>query len=98
MRNNSSVEVILNVYYLGDMDNPSMMRLKTLSTLGIGLYHSGIELNGVEYSYGGDPTNSASGVFQGPPLSVANASYKESYFMGVVENGQKCFDVLHEVR
>ena len=62
-RNNSSVEVILNVYWLGDMDNPAMSRMKLFENIGCGLHHSGVELNGVEYSYGGDPTSSASGVF-----------------------------------
>ena len=70
-----STEIILNVYFLGDSTDPNVQKLQALAPFGIGLYHSGIEIHGVEYAYGGDPNNSGSGVFQSAPLSVSGATY-----------------------
>ena len=69
------VEIILNVYQLGDPGDPQMAKLQVFSAIGLGLYHSGIEINGVEYAYGGDPLSNATGVFQTIPLTVGGATY-----------------------
>jgi deubiquitinase DESI2 len=69
------VEVILNVYKLGDPNDPNTAKLQMLAGIGLGLYHSGIEINGIEYAYGGDPSSSASGVFQTLPMTVMGATY-----------------------
>lgn len=53
-----------------------------MCNLGIGLYHSGIELLGVEYSYGGNINNTGSGVFTSTPMLVDNATYFCSYNIG----------------
>jgi len=52
-----------------------MAKLQILSSIGLGLYHSGIEINGVEYAYGGDPSSNSTGVFQTVPLTVSGATY-----------------------
>lgn len=57
------MEIIINVYYLGDSSDPNVQRLSTLANIGLGLHHTGVEINGIEYAYGGDPNNSGSGVF-----------------------------------
>jgi hypothetical protein len=52
-----------------------MAKLHILGSVGLGLYHSGIEINGVEYAYGGDPNSSGTGVFHSVPLTVNGATY-----------------------
>ena len=39
----------------------------TLRKFGLGVYHTGIEVNGMEYSYGGSPHAVGTGVFLQPP-------------------------------
>ena len=95
---NQPTEIILNVYRLGDPNDLQMQKLQTLGSFGLGLYHSGIEMNGVEYAYGGDPNNSGTGVFQTAPLSVAGATYHESYLLGTVKDIKHVYDVLNEVK
>lgn len=78
-------EIILNVY---DM-MPSSIQGSLMQSFGIGFYHTGIEINGMEYSYGGNFNHSGSGVFAQAPLTVEGARYKESYLMGVVKDQKK---------
>ena len=77
-------DIVVNIYYLSDASDPQFKNYKALAKMGLGLYHSGIELNGVEYSYGGNVNNPGSGVFQTAPLTVQNATYFQSYNMGTV--------------
>ena len=79
-------EVILNVYFLGDSNDPNSKRAQALAPLGLGLYHSGVEINGLEFAYGGDTSHSNTGVFQSGPLSAVGATYHCSYLMGVVHD------------
>ena len=50
-------KVVLNVYDL----SPSN---KYLYSIGLGFYHSGVEVNGKEYSFGGNPEMMSTGVTQ----------------------------------
>lgn len=87
-------EIILNVYYLGtkkQAENP------VFAALGVGLYHSGIEIDGTEYSYGGNADTSSTGVFTMPPLMVDGAEYKESFLIGVEMDKNKIMRVMSEV-
>ena len=52
----------------------------------------------MEYAYGGDPNNSGTGVFQSAPLSVANATYYQSYLIGTVKDINKVYETLNEVK
>ena len=63
MNDTAGTEIILNVYFLGDPADPAMKRAQMLSPLGFGLYHTGVEIKGLEYAFGGDPNNPGSGVF-----------------------------------
>ena len=94
------VDIVLNVYYLGEADNPHYAKCLTLAKMGLGLYHTGIEIQGVEYSYGGNIENHGSGVFRTKPLTITNATYYQSYNMGTVpESGLKqLYDTLRKVQ
>ena len=83
--NNLGFEVILNVY---DLASDSMS--KTLfSMVGLGFYHSGVEINGIEYTYGGNYSHNGTGVYNQVPLQAAGATYKESYLIGEVKDFSK---------
>ena len=94
-----SIDIILNVYLLADSrDTENLNRVTRMSQMGIGLYHTAIEIQGVEYSYGGNINNSGSGVFTSCPLMVANATYLCSYNIGSCSDFKKVYDVLNETK
>ncbi len=74
--------MILNVYDLA----PDSLGKTIFSFVGLGFYHSGVEINGVEYTYGGNFTHNGTGVFNHMPLQPAGAKYKESYLIGTVKD------------
>ena len=74
-RQPAGVTVKLNVY---DLDSPGN---EFLSALGLGLYHTGVEVDGREYSYG-----AGYGIGDARPRSAAQnpgvAQFRGSYVMG----------------
>ena len=76
--------IYVSVYILlGDSTSDALLS----SLTGGGLYHSGIEIEGIEYAFGGGPDN-GSGIWRQPPrrastIGFKNASYKESLYMGM---------------
>lgn len=91
---NQPIDVVLNVYYLADSTDPNFRRVQALANCGLGLYHSAIEIQGVEYSYGGNASTSETGVFMSAPMSVPNATYARSYNMGTFRELAHVYDVL----
>ena len=69
--------VVLNVYDLSPVNE------SCLYTLGLGVHHSGIEIQGVEYSFA-----SGGGIFDAPPKQVPNARFRESIQMGSFDGGE----------
>lgn len=77
--------VYVSVYtLLGGLTSDALLS----SLTGGGLYHSGIEIEGVEYAFGGGP-GGGSGVWRQPPRALPpsfnfkNSSHKESLDMGM---------------
>ena len=62
------------------------MVLHKLANFGIGLYHSALEINGMEYCYDGNVEDFGTGVLRMTPMSFEAGMYKESFFMGVVQD------------
>ncbi|KAJ0389725.1 hypothetical protein ATCC90586_010496 [Pythium insidiosum] len=63
--------VRLNVYDLSDSNDYT-------AYVGLGLYHTGVEIGGDEFSFA-----SGAGVFASPPRQAAGARFRESIDMGV---------------
>jgi len=70
-------KVLLNVYDLSPAND-------YLYSVGMGLHHSGIEINGREYSYG-----SGTGIFEGVPRLAAGATFRCQLEMGSFDGGMK---------
>eukprot|EP00668_Euglena_longa_P036348 GGOE01046716.1.p1 GENE.GGOE01046716.1~~GGOE01046716.1.p1 ORF type:complete len:233 (+),score=79.88 GGOE01046716.1:63-761(+) len=84
-----SAEVFLNVYHIAP---PGV-----LDSLGLGLFHSGVELYGKEWSYGGT-AEPVSGVFWVPPKS-ATPEFKESIKLGDISlSGSQVAMLLDSMR
>jgi deubiquitinase DESI2 len=69
-RTRMSTKVILNIYDLSPMN-------EYLYPIGFGIYHSGIEMMGVEYTFA-----SGAGIFHHSPHDVPNATFRERIELG----------------
>lgn len=80
-----SYEIFLNVYDLHTMND-------SLYPLGLGIYHSSIEVNGREWSYGGNPDYAGTGVFFSPPRMLE--FFRETIYLGTASLTRKEFDQI----
>ncbi|KAG2245274.1 hypothetical protein Bca52824_092874 [Brassica carinata] len=76
-KNSGSVPVYLNVYDLTPMNVYGYW-------LGIGIYHSGLEVHGVEYGYGAHE-HSSSGIFKVEPKKCPGFTFRKSILVGETE-------------
>jgi len=75
-RRRVGTDVSLNVYDLAPMN-------AFLYHAGLGLYHTGVVINGAEYTFA-----SEGGVFRHTPRAVPNAKFREQINMGSFPGGQ----------
>ncbi|KAJ8603506.1 hypothetical protein CTAYLR_005120 [Chrysophaeum taylorii] len=73
------MRVALNVYALRDFNEAN----EFLSSVGLGFYHSGVEIDGREYSYAPNV-----GIYDTSPRSVPNAVFRGTVEMGQFEGGR----------
>ncbi|XAR50490.1 hypothetical protein NMG60_11004832 [Bertholletia excelsa] len=74
-----SVPVLLNVYDLTSVNGYAYW-------LGLGVYHSGVEVHGVEYAFGAHeyPTT---GIFEGEPRKCEGFTFRKAILVGWTEKG-----------
>ena len=70
-------KVYLNIYDLSPAND-------YLYPVGFGLHHTGVEIMGVEYSFG-----SGSGIFEMPPKTAPNAKFRTQLELGSYDGGSK---------
>ncbi|KAK9145015.1 hypothetical protein Sjap_004918 [Stephania japonica] len=78
-RNPRFVPVNLNVYDLHPING-------SIYWLGLGLYHSGIQVHGVEYEFRGHDTPST-GIFRGKPRECPGLTFRKSILIGRTDLG-----------
>lgn len=85
------VKVFVNVYDLNPVN-------RFLSRLGVGLYHSGVEIDGSEYSF----ASKGKGIFKIAPRKAKGVRFREQIEIGTLERGreerelQNALDTLHD--
>lgn len=80
-RKTGSVPVYLNVYDLTSINGYAYW-------LGLGVYHSGVQVHGVEYAFGAHelPTT---GIFEGEPKQCPGFTFRKSLLVGRTDLGPK---------
>ncbi|KAL1917509.1 uncharacterized protein VTP21DRAFT_3902 [Calcarisporiella thermophila] len=90
----TGLPVFLHVYSLLPPSALSLM----VSSLGVGVYHTGVEIRGKEYCFGAHPYN-FSGIFSvKPKIGPKGVRYKKSILMGYCQlNDTEINRVLHRL-
>ena len=70
--------VLLNLYDLSPAND-------CLFNVGLGLHHSGIEVNGTEYSFG----SGGAGIFESPPRVAPGAKFRQQIELGSYDGGSR---------
>ncbi|KVI06064.1 deSI-like protein At4g17486 [Cynara cardunculus var. scolymus] len=83
-RKDGSVPVYLNVYDLTSMNGYAYW-------LGLGVYHSGVQVHGVEYAFGSHE-NATTGIIEGEPKEWKGFTFRKQILIGWTETN------LREVR
>jgi hypothetical protein len=73
------MKVIINVY-----DIQKTCNTRGADMIGLGIYHTGVEIYGVEYAFGGNTTVRSTGVYQISPRSHQSFSFKYSIDLGEI--------------
>ena len=88
LKKKGTTEVFLNIY-----TPPSNAQPINLSKIGFGIYHTGIEINGIEYTFAGsEDAGDISGISAQTPRTTPTGSqwkYKESKSLGYTNKTSK---------
>ena len=74
------MKIFINVY-----DIQRDCNQKGADMFGLGIYHSGIEIGGREYAFGGNNTLRTTGVYENYPKDHSAFTYKETIEMGEID-------------
>ncbi|CAD7952716.1 unnamed protein product [Amoebophrya sp. A25] len=91
------VPVWVNVYHLGQ--SRMVQSLNSMLGSGSGVFHSGVELLGREYSFGMTHDRTASGVTWDEPRQHRDHTFAEAFFLGEVEISEyKLHQLLQQMK
>lgn len=76
----TGTDVVLHVYDLGDSTQLQKAN-RIMYALGSGVYHTGVEVYGTEWSYGNTQTKHT-GIFSGKPAGCRAHHYRQGVYMG----------------
>ncbi|PNX74965.1 desi-like protein at4g17486-like protein [Trifolium pratense] len=76
-----TVPVYLNVYDLTPINGYAYW-------LGLGVYHSGVQVHGIEYGFGAHE-NDTTGIFEVQPKNCPGFTFRKSIFIGTTDLGMK---------
>lgn len=82
-----SDRVFLNVYDLNEQSN------EYLYPLGLGVYHSGVEISGIEYTFAGE-----SGIYEMTPKHAPPAKFRESIDLGLSPGPREIANAIEELK
>ena len=86
----SGYRVYINVY---DIINKNRM----VEKIGMGIYHTGIEINGSEYAYGGNSLMETTGVYEIEPRSHEAFAFRETLEAGYAPDWETVWDSLQSL-
>jgi deubiquitinase DESI2 len=91
----SGLPVILNVYDIANPSDPALIpNINSWMIMGgMGVFHSGVELLGREFCFGGHPTD-ATGVFEVTPRCAPDAKFRQAIPMGLCYLDPQSLDQL----
>jgi PPPDE putative peptidase domain len=78
-----STNIVLNVYDVSTPQDPALIPSinSWIGVGGLGVFHSGVEIGGVEYCFGGHE-DSSTGVFQIEPRTAPDARFRQAIHIG----------------
>ena len=85
-RREAETSCLLNIYDLHEYN-------QHLYGLGLGMYHSGVEIGGVEYTF-----SSGSGVFNHAPRAAGGAKFRETVNLGTLASSSAVGTAIEELR
>jgi hypothetical protein len=86
----SGTPIALNVYDVSTGQDPTLIPSinSWIGAAGVGIFHSGVEIRGTEYCFGGHE-DSSTGVFQIEPRTAPDARFRQAIAIGTCTLGPR---------